>query len=256
MSLERLTPGTEGWERYHGDHLQRYHFFADQYKGKSVLDMACGTGYGSDIILAHGATNVVGVDVADEAISFARSHYKDPRLQFRQSDFRAVENKDTRFDLVISFETIEHVDNPSEFIKVVSNVLKPGGKAIISTPNKKKYSVAGINNPFHISELYYEEFKQIFSSHFSIGHEYHQTESVNYLRWQYAKLELDELKLGYERLPFNRLKRFAKRLVGKSKSTPAAPSVVLNAYPGDFVLEPMTAYNDSYSVIILEGTKR
>src|SRR5690242_21131023 len=111
MSFERLTPGTEGWERYHGDHLQRYHFFEQHYKGKSVLDMACGTGYGSDIILAHGAANVTGVDIADEAIGFARSHYKDPRLQFVQSDFRAVETRDTRFDLVISFETIEHVDN-------------------------------------------------------------------------------------------------------------------------------------------------
>ena len=255
MSLERLVPGTEGWDRYHADHVQRYNFFASRYSGKTVLDMACGAGYGSNLIASHGASKVTGIDIAPEAVSFAKQNYKDSRLEFLQMDFREIEKSNKNFDLVISFETIEHVADPAEFLRVAASVLKPGGKCIVSTPNKKKSSDAGLVNPFHLSELYYEDFKKIFSTHFSIDSEYHQTESVNYRRWQYLKWQLDSVKTNFDRLPFNAFKRFVKNLVGKDPVPPEFADISY-AHPEDFVLEPMSVYNDRYSVIILEGTRR
>jgi len=255
MSLERLVPGTEGWDKYHADHVQRYNYFASKYSGKSVLDMACGAGYGSNLIVSHGASSVTGIDIADEAVSFAKQNYKDSRLDFMKMDFREIEKRDKRFDLVISFETIEHIDNPSEFLRVAASVLKPGGKCIVSTPNKKKYSDAGMVNEFHISELYYEDFRKIFAEHFTIDIEYHQTESVNYRRWQYLRWQFDSMKVNNDKIPFNAFKRFVKNLVSK-ESAPSEFADIFYAHPEDFILEPMPVYNDRYSVIILEGTKR
>lgn len=255
MSYERLVPGTEGWEKYHADHVQRYNYFASRYVGKSVLDMACGAGYGSAIIASNGAVGVTGIDIAEEAISYARGNYKSPVLDFQQLDFKEAHKIGKSFDLVISFETIEHVENPGEFIKVAASVLKPGGRCIISTPNKSKYSDAGAVNPYHLSELYYDDFKKLFSSHFRIEAQYHQSESIAYQRWLYIKQELDTLKYNYERLISARMKSIVKGVVGKKDPAPSANPEIFRPHEPDFTLEPITVYKDHYSIIILEGVK-
>lgn len=255
MSLERLVPGTDGWDKYHADHVQRYNYFASRYSGKSVLDMACGAGYGSAIIASNGASHVTGIDIAAEAVSFAKANYNSAALDFRQLDFREVSKTGKTFDLVVSFETIEHVDNPAEFIRVAASVLKPGGRCIISTPNKKKYSGAGVVNPFHLSELYFDDFQKLFSEHFRIEAQYQQSESIDYLRWLHVRQELDSLKYNYDRLPYGRLKSFVKSLVGKKDAAASIQPGIFRAREQDFILEPIIEYKDHYSIIILEGVK-
>jgi SAM-dependent methyltransferase len=255
MSLERLVPGTAGWDRYSADHVQRYEFFARICAGKKVLDMACGTGYGSHLIANSGASSVTGVDISEEAVAFALKNYNLPNLAFRKMDYRDVPALNQQFEIVISFETIEHVQNPAHFISVAAEVLAPDGQLVVSTPSKQKYAGAGKVNPFHLSELYYEEFREIFQKHVKLDRAYHQTETAAYLRMRALQEEIETLKYKYDTLPFGRLKRFVKTLIGRKEPESTSGNV---HYPRaeDFALEPMPVFKEHYSVIILEGTKR
>lgn len=90
------------------DHVARYRFAAELLGGDAVLDAACGCGYGS-AILAQAGCLTVGVDKAPEAIAWARSYFGAGRTVFLERDLAQVEGP---FDAVVSFETLEHLDDP------------------------------------------------------------------------------------------------------------------------------------------------
>lgn len=256
MSLERLIPGTNEWLKYHADHIQRYNFFSSFYSGKDVLDLACGAGYGTQIIATHDASLAMGIDISEEAISFAEKTYHAENLQFQKMDFITTLSLNRKFDLVVSFETIEHVADPQLFIKVVSELLKPGGKFICSTPNKKKYSDRGQINPYHVSELYYHDFKSLFEERFSIDLEYHQTENIHYRRFALLKEEVEQLKVFAARSFTRRFIEATKWILSKKKIVDSTENVIYYPQESDFTLERMDKFQDDYSVVILRGTKK
>lgn len=163
---ERLLP--EGYEKKTiTEHLHRYAFALSFADGKAILDVACGEGYGS-ALLARQARRVVGVDIAGEAVEHARRKYRAPNLTFVQGSADSLPLESQSVDLVVSFETIEHHDRHDEMMTEVKRVLKDDGLFIISVPDRRWYSEErGYQNPYHVRELYRDEFRELIKRHFA-----------------------------------------------------------------------------------------
>jgi ubiquinone/menaquinone biosynthesis C-methylase UbiE len=156
------------------EHLHRYALACEHVKGKKVLDIASGEGYGTNILAAF-AESITGVDISSEAIETAKVKYKKTNLKFIAGSAAKIPLNDNSVDVVVSFETIEHHDQHDEMMQEIKRVLVPDGLLIISSPNKKYYSdLPKAKNPFHIKELYYEEFKQLTNKYFKNALFYNQ----------------------------------------------------------------------------------
>ncbi len=156
------------------EHLHRYSIAKSMVIGKVVLDIACGEGYGSNL-LAQDAAFVYGVDIASDAVSYARKKYRKQNLQFMEGSAAAIPLEDDSIDILVSFETIEHHDKHIEMMKECKRVLKPNGILIISSPDKKFFSdIPQYKNEFHVKELYKQEFYDLVKSYFSFVHLYKQ----------------------------------------------------------------------------------
>lgn len=148
------------------EHLHRYGIALNHVAGKRVLDIACGEGYGSHL-MAKKAAHVIGVDIDEQVIQDAQEKYIAPNLRFVQGDVTKIPIEDATIDVVISFETIEHTAHHTAMMTEVRRVMKENGVLIISSPDKKYYSdLSGYNNPFHVKELYHDEFIDLIQAHF------------------------------------------------------------------------------------------
>lgn len=140
------------------DHKARYEFAAKLIAGKSrVLDAACGVGYGSYIINKRTESEVVGVDVSSEAVSYAKKNYAHPRVSFLQADLKNVELELESFDCIVSFETYEHIDFTEKFIGDCRRFLKEDGLMILSTPNEEFLPFDQNRFRFHVKHYTYNE---------------------------------------------------------------------------------------------------
>ncbi|WP_414622718.1 class I SAM-dependent methyltransferase [Calothrix sp. CCY 0018] len=162
---ERYLPSLDGQIKY--EHLHRYALCLEFVKGKRVLDIACGEGYGA-ALLTKVAQSVVGVDISEEAIEYAtKQYYTYENLKFLIGSCESVPLADNSIDVVTSFETIEHHDKHEEMMQEIKRVLKPDGVLIISSPNRLTYSdEPNYSNPFHVKELYYDEFLNLLNRYF------------------------------------------------------------------------------------------
>jgi SAM-dependent methyltransferase len=154
---ERVIAG-EGDIDLFNEHRARY-LFAQRYSsGKRILDAACGSGYGSEI-LARNAAAVFGVDIHSEAVDYSRRRYASERTHFAQADCLALPFASAQFDLIVAFEIIEHLDNSEAFLRELKRVLQPSGLLLLSTPNRLYYTDdRGERNPFHKREYSFPEF--------------------------------------------------------------------------------------------------
>jgi ubiquinone/menaquinone biosynthesis C-methylase UbiE len=162
---ERFVPQLDGNIKY--EHLHRYALAVELAKGRSVLDIASGEGYGS-ALLAKYAASVMGVDIDVESVDHARLRYGHlPNLNFLVGSCDAIPLADTSVDVVTSFETIEHHDKHEEMMQEIKRVLSADGLLIISSPNRLVYSDEQNQvNPFHVKELYYQEFLDLLKRYF------------------------------------------------------------------------------------------
>ncbi|CAN5770703.1 hypothetical protein BH20PSE1_BH20PSE1_02780 [soil metagenome] len=161
---ERYVPEREG--EIEMEHLHRYAMARDLAYGKDVLDIACGEGYGSEL-LGTVARRVTGVDISEEAIAHASRKYSRPNIAFAVGSCAGIPLPDASIDLVVSFETIEHHDQHLEMMHEVRRVLRSDGVLIISSPDKHEYSDApGYKNEYHVKELYLSEFKDLLATAF------------------------------------------------------------------------------------------
>jgi ubiquinone/menaquinone biosynthesis C-methylase UbiE len=148
------------------EHYHRYFFARSYCRGKDVLDIASGEGYGA-AILAQVASSVVGVDICDEAVSHAQNVHARSNLRYLTGDVRKIPLEDNSVDVVVSFETLEHFYEHDLFMQEVKRVLRPDGCLIISTPNSDIYSAVGIPaNPYHVNELTKTEFTSLCKKYF------------------------------------------------------------------------------------------
>lgn len=149
------------------EHLHRYAMACELAQQKTVLDIACGEGYGSRLLAQH-AKDVTGVDIDQPSIEEATKKYAGDNIRFIQADVRKTALPDHTYDLVVSFETLEHIAEHETFLHEIKRLLKPGGRLIISTPDKKEYSdKPNYRNPFHIKELYRQEFEALIAGFFA-----------------------------------------------------------------------------------------
>lgn len=155
---ERAIPGRIEPDLWN-EHLARYMFALRRAQGRRVLDAGCGAGYGA-AVLAERARWVCGVDVAAEAVEFARSHYQRDNLSFVRASATALPFPDAGFDLIVAFEVIEHLADWRGLLAELRRVLAPGGECLISTPNRLYYAEArGASgpNPYHHREFNWQE---------------------------------------------------------------------------------------------------
>ena len=145
-------------------HLKRYVFAEPWCRGKDILDLACGAGYGT-AYLAGIARRVVGVDVSEDAIEYARGRYAAPNAEYVVADAAALPFETASFDAVCSFETIEHVADREAYLAEVARVLRPAGTYIVSTPNARE-TTEHPDNPFHQVELDRGDFETLLARYF------------------------------------------------------------------------------------------
>lgn len=160
---ERFTPECvrEIWY----EHYHRYAFTKSLVMDHIVLDAACGEGYGS-FLLSQYAKAVTGLDIDRNTIKHASHRYQRKNLGFVEGSCSQLPFENNQFDTVVSFETLEHLEQQEEMLSEFKRVLKDDGMLIISTPDKKHYSDAtGFENEFHVKELYKDEFKELLDKH-------------------------------------------------------------------------------------------
>ena len=164
---ERLIPGQVDIDLLN-EHVARYAFAVRLACGKRVLDAGCGAGYGS-AELARMAAHVTGVDVAAEAIDYARAHYAAENIVFEEASATQLPYPDAAFDLVVAFEMIEHLEDWRGFLSEARRVLAPSGQLIVSTPNRLYYTESRGShgaNPFHVHEFDFAEFNEALRAEF------------------------------------------------------------------------------------------
>jgi SAM-dependent methyltransferase len=151
------------------EHRSRYRFAAAFVEGRRVLDIACGTGYGGAILLGAGAQSVVGVDSSPEAVAEA-TRRQQPGFEAIRADGLDLPFEDGTFDVVVSFETLEHVEEAERFVAELRRVLADGGVLVLSTPNAVHTSqVGGAPNPFHVREYEPAALGELLRGHAPIG---------------------------------------------------------------------------------------
>lgn len=164
---ERVIPGEVNPDLWN-EHLARYAFASRFAHAKRIVDVGCGAGYGA-AQLAQAAANVIAIDLASAAVSYARTHYSAPNLHYLRGACGALPVASSSVDVVVSFELIEHVPDWREFLGEVRRVLAPQGQFIVSTPNKFYYGESrgpSGPNPFHVHEFEFEEFRAELGRHF------------------------------------------------------------------------------------------
>lgn len=184
-ALERIDPHRAPWylRGVVAEHVKRYEFAAPFVAGKRVLDVACGTGYGS-AVLARTAQSVVGVDLSPGAVAAAGAAYASPNLRFICTDAQRLPFDDDSFDMAVSFETIEHLPpaGVEAYLRELHRVLVPRGILLLSTPERDSYSLGGASgNPYHVREFTRAEFLAALDPFFEINGIYGQELSP---RWQ------------------------------------------------------------------------
>jgi 2-polyprenyl-3-methyl-5-hydroxy-6-metoxy-1,4-benzoquinol methylase len=194
LTGERTLPDVPEENYWYRRHLAVYEWIAARVAGKQVVDMACGEGYGSDVLAAAGAASVVGVDANPEAHEHARLRYVRPNLRFERD---LVESFAEPCNAVVFLQTIEHVEDAGAILEHFKSMLTPGGVAYVSTPNLLTLAPPGAeksDNPWHVREYRAEEFQALCEDRFT---------RVELLGLHHArKLRLHELalKLGWDRV--------------------------------------------------------
>ncbi len=178
---ERFLPECAGEMIY--EHWHRYLIARTYVAGKRVLDVASGEGYGSHLLSKH-AASVVGADISPDAVAHASQRYPEENLRYVAANCTQIPEPDASFDVIVSFETIEHMTEHEAFMREVDRLLAPDGLFIISSPNRPEYSdKTGYANEFHVKELDRAELKILLDSHFSAQAWFAQRAAFHSMVW-------------------------------------------------------------------------
>jgi SAM-dependent methyltransferase len=165
LTGERTLPDVPAENYWYRRHLAVYRWIADRCRGRDVVDMACGEGYGT-AVLAERAARVTGVDANPEAHEHARLKYTRPGVRFVRD---LVDSYAEPCDAIVFLQTIEHVEDPGAILDHFRGVLRPGGVAYVSTPNVLTLAPPGAErsgNPWHVHEYRAEEFRELCAGSF------------------------------------------------------------------------------------------
>jgi SAM-dependent methyltransferase len=166
LTGERTLPDIPEENYWYRRHLAVYEWIAARVAGLRVIDMACGEGYGTDVLGAL-AASVVGVDANPETHEHARLRYTRPNLRFVRD---MVETFGEPADAVVFLQTIEHVQDPDAVLDHLRSLVQPHGVVYVTTPNVVTLAPHGAersDNPWHVYEYRAEEFDALCRAHFS-----------------------------------------------------------------------------------------
>ena len=195
LTGERTLPDVPEENYWYRRHLAVYRWIAARCAGRTVVDMACGEGYGS-AVLAEEARSVVGVDANPEAHEHARLRYTAPRLRFERAlveDF----GEGAPWDAIVFLQTIEHIDAPGPLLARFASMLAPDGVAYISTPNRLTLAPPGAErsgNPWHVREYTADEYRELLEPAFS------QVELLGLFHARKLRLHELAVKAGWDRV--------------------------------------------------------
>ncbi len=195
LTGERTLPDVPAENYWFRRHLVVYEWIGAQVAGKRVIDMACGEGYGSEV-LSRSAASVVGVDANPEAHEHARLRYRRQNVSFERGLVETYGEAGS-CDAVVFLQTIEHVREPAVVLQRFRHILAPGGVAYVSTPNVLKLAPPGrqrSDNPWHLREYRAGEFAALCRSVF------HEVEVLGVFHARRLRLHELALKLGWDRL--------------------------------------------------------
>jgi 2-polyprenyl-3-methyl-5-hydroxy-6-metoxy-1,4-benzoquinol methylase len=162
---ERTLPDVPEENYWFRRHEAVYGWVAARVGGRRVIDMACGEGYGADL-LARSAASVVGVEANPRAFEHARLRYGRPNLRFERG---MAERYAEPCDAIVFLQTIEHVQDPDAVLEHFKTMLAPGGTVYVSTPNVLTLAPKGAErsgNPWHLREYRPEDFRALCAAHF------------------------------------------------------------------------------------------
>ena len=191
---ERLIPEKHHRSLAYGEHMSRYRSVMNIVKNKVVLDIASGTGYGT-YMMAQDAKKVIGVDISQDAIDYSIEHYSSKNIEYKCGGAYKIPVQDNSIDIVVSLETIEHLDKPEIFVKEVKRVLRKDGLFVVSTPNDDQF-VEG--NEFHVHQFQLPELKKLTVKYFKNIKYYYQ---LSY----YATALMDEKNLVSDKAKINQV---------------------------------------------------
>jgi SAM-dependent methyltransferase len=160
LTGERTLPDVPAENYWFRRHLAVYEWIAERCAGLEVVDMACGEGYGSEV-LARRAARVTGVDANPDAHEHARLKYSRPGVRFVRD---LVERYEEPCDAVVLLQTIEHLEEPGRVLDHLRSLLRPGGAAYVSTPNVLTLAPPGAarsDNPWHLREYRAADFRAL-----------------------------------------------------------------------------------------------
>jgi SAM-dependent methyltransferase len=160
LTGERTLPDVPAENYWFRRHLAVYEWVAERCSGLEVVDMACGEGYGVEV-LARRDLRVTGVDANPEAHEHATLKYSRPGVRFARE---LVESWSEPCDAIVFLQTIEHVEDPSAVLSHFRELLRPGGSAYVSTPNLLTLAPPGAaksDNPWHLREYRAQEFREL-----------------------------------------------------------------------------------------------
>ncbi len=190
LTGERTLPDVPEENYWYRRHLAVYEWIAERVGSMRVTDLACGEGYGSDV-LAETAADVIGIDANPEAHAHAAARYRRPNLRFERA---LVEDVEGPRDAIVFLQTIEHIEDPKPLLEAIATAAP---LAYISTPNRLTLAPEGADksdNPWHVREYTAEEFRRLLEPQFS---------SVELLGLHHAgKLRIHQwaLDLGWDRV--------------------------------------------------------
>jgi SAM-dependent methyltransferase len=193
LTGERTLPDVPAENYWFRRHLAVYEFIGARVAGSRVIDMACGEGYGSEV-LSRSAASVLGVDANPETYEHARLRYRRQNLRFERG-LVDCHGEPAGYDVVAFLQTIEHVHDPVAVLKHLRSILAPGGTAYISSPNLLTLAAPGAQksaNPWHLKEYRADEFQALCSGVF--GH----VEMLGVFHARKLRVHELALKLGWD----------------------------------------------------------
>lgn len=168
LTGERTLPGISRENYWFQRHLVAYELAVGKSRGKRVIDIGCGEGYGP-AMLSDGAAEVLGVDIADEVVAHARVTYTSANLSFEVMDVSSLEVPSGSYDLAVSFQVVEHLVDESGYFSEIARVIGESGAAVLTTPNRLTISPGSDRpiNPFHLREYTPREFADVLAGYFA-----------------------------------------------------------------------------------------
>lgn len=189
--FERMVPEYHRGTITYGEHISRYYTALELVKDKVVLDIACGSGYGTKI-LSESARQVIGVDISADAVAYAQANFSNgSKTDYRVGDGVEIPVETGTIDVLVTFETIEHIEDYRQFLKEAKRVLRPGGIMLLSTPNDLEFAEG---NHFHVHEFKLSELQSLLKENFAHAETYFQG------TWVYAAIySAEDMKTEWDR---------------------------------------------------------